>query len=62
MFTGAFVQGRAARRPAHRFFPSVAALEWSEEGRNPHFVEGWWMIPSLAIGMAIWIGLIALIV
>lgn len=59
--TGTLVQGRAARLPAHRVFHPSAELEWSEAGRNPHFAEGWWVLPSLALGTAIWIGLFALI-
>jgi hypothetical protein len=46
-----------SRRP-HRL---VAASDWSSQGRDAHFAPGWWILPAMVLGLAIWAGFFSLI-
>lgn len=32
-----------------------------EIGRDAHFGPGWWMVPAVTLGIAMWVGLFAFI-
>lgn len=48
-----------SRHRAHRH--RILASDWSGVGRDARFAAGWWIVPSVVLGLAIWAGIFALI-
>ena len=45
-----------------RLYPDLADLEFSELGRDPRFLPGWWLLPALLVSSTCIAGIASLLV
>lgn len=45
-----------------RRYLNLADLEFSEHGRDPRFLPGWWLLPSLLLGSTCIAGIASLLI
>ena len=45
-----------------RRYVDLADLEFSEHGRDPRFLPGWWLLPTLLLGSTCIVGIATLLI